>query len=250
MARAAPRPATLVHTPGAGHAQVRVQREVALEANQQMLAARPRAANRATRESLGPTVGLMARLRGEDLNRHMARERRIDALSGMVDGVALGHPCKDAPTVISQTVLVVAGPFGDRLGAGDVARAIGDGLMAGGLPEPDLCPLDEGSPGASSGGSPDEVRARLEALDFDARMRRARAVVLAERHLTQDSLRGSATFEIATRARQGGVPAYAVTGENVLDPFDARILDLQVILEASPTKRALLAAGTKLTQAI
>jgi glycerate kinase len=165
----------------------------------------------------------------------------------MVDGVALGHPCKDAPIVIPQTVLVVvAGPFADRLGAADVARAIGDGLMAGGLPEPDLCPLEEGSAGTS----PDEIRARLEALDFDTRMRRARAVVLAERALTEDRLRGSTTFEIATRARQGGVPAYAVTGENALDPFDARILDLQVILEASPTRRALLAAGRKLTQAV
>jgi hypothetical protein len=247
MARAAPRPATFVHTPHAAHAQVRVQGEVSLEADQQVLAARIRAANRATRESLGPALGLVAQLRGEDLIGHMARERRIDASSGMVDGVALGHPCKDAPIVIPQTVLVVvAGPFADRLGAADVARAIGDGLMAGGLPEPDLCPLEEGSAGTS----PDEIRARLEALDFDTRMRRARAVVLAERALTEDRLRGSTTFEIATRARQGGVPAYAVTGENALDPFDARILDLQVILEASPTRRALLAAGRKLTQAV
>jgi hypothetical protein len=247
IARAAPRPATLVHTPGAGHAQVRVQSEIALEADQQVLAARTRAANRATRESLRPTVGLVARLRGEDLIGHMTRERRIDAPSCMVDGVALGHPCKDAPIVISQTVLVVvAGPFGDWLDAEDVARAIGDGLIAGGLPEPDLCPLEEGSPRAS----PDVLRAHLKALDFDTRMRRARAVVLAERALRQDRLRGSATFEIATRARQGGVPAYAVTGENALDAFDARILDLQVILEASPTRRALLAAGRKLTQTV
>ena len=52
-------------------------------------------------------------------------------------------------------------------------------------------------------------------------------------------------FEIATRARQAGVPAYAVTGENELDAFDARMLDLQVILEAR-TVRGLAAAGTKL----
>jgi hypothetical protein len=41
------------------------------------------------------------------------------------------------------------------------------------------------------------------------------------------------------------VPAYAVTGRDELDRFEARILDLQVILEAS-TARALSAAGRKL----
>jgi glycerate kinase len=147
--------------------------------------------------------------------------------------------------VIPQAVLVVSGPFGSALSAEDVARAIGAGLVAGGLPEPDLCPID----GGSSGTSPEEIRVRLEALDFDARMRRARAVVLAERRLAEDELRGSAAFEIATRARQGGVPAYAVTGENSLAPFDARMLDLQVILEAL-TKRKLATAGEKLAQLI
>jgi glycerate kinase len=147
--------------------------------------------------------------------------------------------------VISQTVLVVAGPFGDALSAEDVARAIGRGLIAGGLPEPDLCPIDEDLTGKRL----DDVRARLDTLRFDARMRRARAVVLAEWRLEEGTLRGSATFEIATRARQGGVPAYAVTGENALAPFDARILDLQVILEAH-TGRALMTVGTKLAQVI
>jgi hypothetical protein len=41
------------------------------------------------------------------------------------------------------------------------------------------------------------------------------------------------------------VPAYAVTGHDALDPFEARIVDLQVVLEAR-TPRLLLAAGCKL----
>jgi len=143
--------------------------------------------------------------------------------------------------VISQTVLVASGRFADTLSADDVAQAIGRGLIAGGLPAPDLCPLD----GHSHGEPPDDVRALLDALDFDARMRRARAVIVVERRLRESTLRGSTAFEIATRARQGGVPAYAVTAENALDPFDARILDLQVIVQAN-TKRALAAAGRKL----
>jgi glycerate kinase len=145
--------------------------------------------------------------------------------------------------VISQTVLVVAGPFGDALSAAEVAQAIGQGLVAGGLPKPDLCPID----GDFTGEPLDDIRAHLDALHFDARMRRARAVVLAEWRLEESELRGSATFEIATRARQGGVPAYAVAGENMLAPFDARILDLQVILEANG-KRGLAGAGRKLAR--
>jgi glycerate kinase len=165
--------------------------------------------------------------------------------------------------VIPQTALVVAGPFGAALSAEDVAQAIARGLVAGGLPEPDLCPIEVElrAPAETSvrrvserdretrrAVAPD-VAALLQGLDFDARMRRARAVVLAERRLEESTLRGSATFEIATRARQGGVPAYAVSGENALTPFDARILDLQVILEAH-TRRTLVTAGTKLAHVL
>jgi glycerate kinase len=165
--------------------------------------------------------------------------------------------------VIPQAPLVVSGPFGDELSAEDVAQAIGRGLVAGGLPEADLCPLEaeRGAPADASVGARTEqdlktrrmvlpdVVALLADLDFDARMRRACAVVLAEWRLAEATLRGSAVFEIATRARQGGVPAYAVTGENALAPFDARILDLQVIIEAR-SRQALEAAGTELAQVL
>ena len=124
-----------------------------------------------------------------------------------------------------------------------MARAIGRGLVSAGLPEPDLCPIDEGSYGEHS----EKVRERLDALGFDARMRRARAVVVGAERLEEQMLAGSMTFEIATRARQAGVPAYAVTGSNALLAFDARILDLQVILEAR-TKRTLVAAGRRLAR--
>ena len=62
------------------------------------------------------------------------------------------------------------------------------------------------------------------------------------------TLAGSVAFEIATRARQGGVPAYAVTAENALERFDARILDLQLILQAR-SRDALVAAGRELAGA-
>jgi Glycerate kinase family len=140
------------------------------------------------------------------------------------------------------TTLVATGPFG-QLPAPQVAAAIARGLRAGGLPAPDLCPIVAGE--APRG----DLRALLEALDFDARMRRSRAVVLGEWRLAERTLEGSAAFEIATRARQAGVPAYAVTAENELNPFDARILDLQVIVLAG-SARALAAAGRRLAAVI
>jgi len=145
--------------------------------------------------------------------------------------------------VIPQAALIASGPFGDALSAELVALAIAQGLCAGGAPEPDLCPIP-GDRGRAS-----DVEALLEGLDFDARMRRARAVILGERQLEERALRGSVAFEIATRARQAGVPAYAVTGSSALDPFDARILDLQVIVEAR-SRRALVAAGRTLAQVL
>jgi glycerate kinase len=150
--------------------------------------------------------------------------------------------------LIPDTPIVAAVSFKPTLPAPRVAAAIGRGLQAGGLPRPELCPIIADSEGAES------VPELLDALDFDARMRRARAVVVGEGHLQEctlasRSLIGSAVFEIATRARQAGVPAYAVLAENALDSFDARILDLQVVLEARNV-RALTAAGRKLARLI
>jgi glycerate kinase len=134
---------------------------------------------------------------------------------------------------IPNTLLIAVCAFGADLSAERVALAIAKGVRAGGMSEPDMCPIEDGLPAG-----------------FDERMRRARAVVIAAERLDRatlatDQRSASDVFEIATRARQAGVPAYAVTGVNELDAFDARILDLQVILEAR-TARGLVAAGTKL----
>jgi glycerate 2-kinase len=73
----------------------------------------------------------------------------------------------------------------------------------------------------------------LDAVQFDRRMRAARAVVTGEGRLDQQSLAGKLVSEVATRARQAGVPCFAVCGRRELDTFGARVLDLQAVLEAS-----------------
>jgi glycerate kinase len=89
----------------------------------------------------------------------------------------------------------------------------------------------------------------LGAVDYDARMRAARAVITGEGRLDRQSLVGKVVSEVATRARQAGVPCHAVVGSNTLDLFDLRILDLQLVLEAS-TLSELEAAGAELGAAI
>jgi glycerate kinase len=89
----------------------------------------------------------------------------------------------------------------------------------------------------------------LDAVHFDRRMRSARAVVTGEGKLDQQSLVGKAVSEIATRARQAGVPCFAIVGTRELGAFELRILDLQAVLEAR-NPRELQAAGRKLAKLI
>ncbi|MGH2876961.1 MAG: glycerate kinase, partial [Solirubrobacteraceae bacterium] len=85
----------------------------------------------------------------------------------------------------------------------------------------------------------------LDAIGFDARMRAARAVVTGEGRLDTQSLAGKVVSEVATRARQAGVPSHAVVGTRALDAMGARVLDLDRVIEAS-TLAELEAAGRAL----
>jgi glycerate 2-kinase len=140
---------------------------------------------------------------------------------------------------IPRALLIASEPYGPRLSAAKVAAAIAGGVLGAGHPEPDAWALE------AEASDPAHLRALLDAAGFDARMRAARALLIAVPRLQERTLAGSLAFEVATRARQAGVPAYAITAEDELDAFDARILDLQSILRAR-TAKALGEAGAKL----
>ena len=142
----------------------------------------------------------------------------------------------ERPQLIPMRALVVSGAWSARLRADGVAGAIARGLRGGGAPEPDVALLDEGDGG---------VAAELSRVGFDERMRAARAVLIAVATLDPHTIARGAAFEIASRARQAGVPAYAVARENRLSAFDARVLDLQLVLRAR-AERELEAAGRRL----
>jgi glycerate kinase len=89
----------------------------------------------------------------------------------------------------------------------------------------------------------------LDALDFDRRMRAARAVVTGEGKLDEQTLQGKLVGEIGTRTRQAGVPLHAIVGTDALDGFGKRMLDLQVVSEATSldeVERAAEALGERL----
>jgi glycerate kinase len=89
----------------------------------------------------------------------------------------------------------------------------------------------------------------LDQLDFDVRMRAARAVIVGEARLDRGTLGGRVAGEAAIRARQAGVPCHAVVARHAIDRFDARILDLQAIVEAT-TVAEVEAAGERLADVL
>src|SRR5215211_2826719 len=82
----------------------------------------------------------------------------------------------------------------------------------------------------------------LDALGFDARMRAARAVVTGEGKLDEQTLQGKLVGEIGTRTRQAGVPLHAIVGTDDLDAFGKRMIDLQVVTEATTLEEVEAAA--------
>jgi glycerate 2-kinase len=179
------------------------------------------------------------------------------------DGIA--EPRSSAP---AGELLLAAAETGAEVllvGAGDVAA--GDGgegaveaiAAGGGIEQPLVLLCDVRTPadglawGASGGGIAAALAQAcdaklesgaafvLEQLDADARMRAARAVIVGEGLLDLRTLAGKAPGELATRARQSGIPCYAVVGGRTLDAFGGRILDLQAVLEASTTDELELA---------
>lgn len=147
---------------------------------------------------------------------------------------------------VPQRLLLACSSLGPGLPAATVASALARGIRDAGMPEPDTCALPEVEHSAVEH-SATVVRELLDGLGFDPRMLGARAVVIAVERLEERTLAGSVTFEIATRARQSGVPAYAVVRDDALTAFDARILDLQVILQAR-SRGALVTAARKLAE--
>jgi glycerate 2-kinase len=183
-----------------------------------------------------------------------------DGGAGALEAIADHGGLRGARLVVLTDVRVpferAPAVFGPQKGADpDTVRRLGerlDALAAGWPRDPRGLPMT-GAAGGISGGLWAVLDAVLEpgapwvldALDFDARMRAARAVITGEGKLDEQTLEGKLVGEIGTRARQAGVPLHAVVGRDALDPFGKRIIDLQRVIEAGDIP-ALEAAGETL----
>lgn len=199
----------------------------------------------------GTTEILLPALGGETGDGFALIEDGATALVELADdGAGTGERLAAAAATGAVVVLLAAADDGAQDPA-QLAAALGDhgGLRGAALVV--LC--DVRDPGPLALALRDDGGARLvagvpfvlEALDFDERMRAAHALVVGDRRLDRSTLRGRVTGEIATRARQSGVPCHAVVGVDDIERFDARILDLQAIVEAT-TIAELEAAGETL----
>ncbi len=85
----------------------------------------------------------------------------------------------------------------------------------------------------------------LDAVGFGERMREAAFVVTGEGRLDAQTLQGKICGEVATRCRQAGIACHAIVGQDALEPFEERVIDLQSVTEAT-TLDELEAAGRAL----
>jgi glycerate kinase len=89
----------------------------------------------------------------------------------------------------------------------------------------------------------------LDRIGFDSLMRDSAFVVTGEGKLDRQTLQGKLVGEVATRSRQAGVRSYAVVGRRELELFEARILDLERVIEAT-TLEEIEAAGAELAELV
>jgi glycerate kinase len=183
-----------------------------------------------------------------------------DGGAGAIEAIKRGGGLQDAKLVVLCDVRTpfedAARVFAPQKGAdADQVRRLTARLhgLARGMPrDPRRIPMT-GAAGGLSGGLWAALGAELvpgaafvlDAVGFDARMRAARAVVTGEGRLDSQSLAGKVVSEVATRARQAGVPCHAIVGTRELDAFGARVLDLDTVYEAT-TLEELAEAGRRL----
>jgi hypothetical protein len=144
--------------------------------------------------------------------------------------------------VIPRTIVLVAERFSPQLSSVRVASALARGLRATGLYDVEWHPREDADTPAN-----EWRRTERAALREGLRLSDARALVIADPDLCSGMPPRGESFEIATGARQGGVPAHAVTRVLAPDLFQARMLDLQVVLYARSV-RSLEGAGATLAE--
>jgi glycerate kinase len=143
----------------------------------------------------------------------------------------------------------------DEAGVSELAKRMD--AFAGSLPRDPRGEPMTGAAGGLAGGLWAALGAKLvpgapyvlDAVGFDAAMRGARYVVTGEGRLDEQTLAGKCVGEVATRCRQAGVACHAIVGQDALDLFGQRVIDLGSVREAT-TLEEIERAGAELARAV
>jgi glycerate 2-kinase len=173
----------------------------------------------------------------------------LTSLGGETAGITLPDGSLAGFALVEDGATALVEPAATAAGTDALIRAAADAgaqvvLVCGDVPTP-----ARAGPRVVSLTGREGAALVLDALDFDERARSARAVVTGEGRLDQGTLEGRPVGEIGTRTRQAGVPLHAIVGEDALDGFGKRMIDLQVVREAT-TLEELEAAGEELGRAL
>ena len=234
--------------------------EVASATGLHLVAEDERDPERATSAGTGELIAAALAAGAREILVGVGGSATVDGGAGMLGALAAAGGTGDVPIVVLHDVTTpwerAPAVFGPQKGATPAAverlEARLDALAVE-LPRDPRGVEATGAAGGISGALWGAHGARLapgaafvlEAVGFDARLARARAVVTGEGRMDAQTLMGKIAGEVAVRARDAGVPCHAVVGKNDLDPRDARILGLGQIVEAGDDA-ALETAGREL----
>lgn len=213
-----------------------------------LVAAGDRDAEAATSHGAGDVIAAAIDAGAEVVFVAVGGSASTDGGAGAIDAIEESGGLRGARLVVLCDVKTpferAAERFGPQKGAdGAAVRRLSarlDALARGWDRDPRGLPMT-GAAGGLSGGLWSQYGAVLEpgaafvldALGANARMRAARALIVGEGRLDATTLEGKIAGELATNARQAGVPCHAIVGTNGLDLFGRRIIDLQTVREAS-----------------
>ncbi len=234
--------------------------EVASASGLALLAEDERDPERATSAGTGELIAAAAAAGATEILVAVGGSATMEGGAGMLEALDEAGGLRDVPIVVLHDVTTpwerAPAVFGPQKGATPEAIARLEArfdALAARLPRDPRGVAATGAAGGISGALWAAHGARLapgapwvlDAVGFDARLARARAVVTGEGRMDAQTLMGKIAGEVAGRAREAGVPCHAVVGRNDLDPADQRVLGLGRIVEAGDDA-ALEAAGREL----
>lgn len=231
--------------------------ETALASGLALVATRERDAEAASTFGTGELIAAAADAGARRIVVTVGGSATSDGGAGAIEAIEAGGGLREAELVVACDVTTpferAAALYGAQKGASAAAiDRLTERLVAqaAALPrDPRGVPMT-GAAGGLSGGLWATYGAQLipgagwvlDAVGFDARLRRADAAITGEGRLDRQTFEGKLVGEVAARCRDAGTPVHAVVGSSDLEAAEARALGLASV-RVAPDASAMAAAG-------